>query len=187
MSSPAQEKPSPSKVDLKSGVSVCDYNASVTAAKIRTNQRIRIQFEVDVDVPRDHYSSIIRALVRSYGNLSLLEAARLVGRSRSDFSRNFTIDFGVPFRSACCQVRFYVAAVLLTSTSLRISEIASSLGYDSLGTFGRGFRRWFGASPTKYRQDFEVPQVLVFRTSGHHSGTKRSDTVRISHTNLSAQ
>ena len=142
-----------------------------------TGQWIRIQFEVQLAIPDDHYSLVMNALVTTLGKLWVQQAARLAGRSRSEFSRYFTIDFGLSFRSACRQVRYYVATVLLTDTSMRVSEIATQLGYDSLATFERGFRSWHGMSPTRYRNQEQASQVLVFRTSGSHCRSSRSGSL----------
>ena len=43
------------------------------------------------------------------------------------------------------------AAELLRDTRRRVAEIAGDVGYESVPSFNKAFRRWQGASPTTFR------------------------------------
>ncbi|MGM9864416.1 MAG: helix-turn-helix domain-containing protein, partial [Lepagella sp.] len=45
------------------------------------------------------------------------------------------------------------AKIMLTSTSLRIKEIATRLSFSSQAFFGKYFRHATGVSPSEYRRD----------------------------------
>ncbi len=55
------------------------------------------------------------------------------------------------------------ATTLLEVPGLRITDIASRLGYQDTANFGRAFRRWFDVSPGKFRQqlaaDYREPPI----------------------------
>lgn len=59
---------------------------------------------------------------------------------------------GHSFRELAERVRKRRASSLLADPSLSVSEVAYRLGYSDQANFGRAFRRWFGASPRRYRE-----------------------------------
>jgi AraC-like DNA-binding protein len=46
------------------------------------------------------------------------------------------------------------AAELLRESQRRITEIAHDVGYESVPSFNKAFRKWQGDSPTAYRARF---------------------------------
>jgi AraC-like DNA-binding protein len=58
---------------------------------------------------------------------------------------------GASFRALVDEVRRRRAAALLADPRVPVSEVAYRLGYTDPANFGRAFRRWFGASPRRYR------------------------------------
>jgi AraC-like DNA-binding protein len=86
-----------------------------------------------------------------YSNLSLDELARLCHLSTSSFKRKFSEVFESSPKKYISQKKIEKAAVLLKSNSLRISDIAYDVGFDSLATFNRNFTNRYGKSPTEYR------------------------------------
>jgi AraC-like DNA-binding protein len=110
-----------------------------------------VEFTVNVDVPDAAYMPVIQAIVERYGCLSQSEAARLSGMSLSNFSHRFTEVFGKNFRTVRREIRLHLGAILLSTTKMRIADIAYRLGYDSPTTFERSFKRQYGVSPTTYR------------------------------------
>ncbi|KZZ44704.1 hypothetical protein A3758_14505 [Oleiphilus sp. HI0118] len=44
------------------------------------------------------------------------------------------------------------AQYLLINTSQKIESISLQLGYEDLSNFGRSFKRWFGCSPSQFRE-----------------------------------
>ncbi len=59
---------------------------------------------------------------------------------------------GMPPAAYIRDCRLEVAWRLLGTADLKIGEIAELLGYSSLQTFGRAFKRWCGLSPAAFRR-----------------------------------
>lgn len=78
--------------------------------------------------------------------------ARELNQSRSGFSQRFVEVLGEPPMRYLARWRMQLAADLLVSTKLRISQIAQRVGYDSEPAFSRAFRRQFGNAPVDHRR-----------------------------------
>lgn len=77
--------------------------------------------------------------------------AASVGLSPDYFTRIFSRTFGVAPKSWILQQRIRHAALLLTESSLSVSEIADRLGFSNPYLFSRQFRKIIGVSPRAYR------------------------------------
>jgi AraC-like DNA-binding protein len=84
---------------------------------------------------------------------TLEELAHEAGLSRAAFARNFSASVGEPPHSYLTRWRMGVAAQLLQETSLRLTEIASRVGYRSEFSFSRTFKAARGISPIQYRRE----------------------------------
>jgi AraC-like DNA-binding protein len=73
--------------------------------------------------------------------------------SRAAFARNFSASVGEPPHSYLTRWRMGIAARLLEETDLRLSEIASRVGYRSEFSFSRAFKLARGVSPIQYRRE----------------------------------
>jgi len=82
---------------------------------------------------------------------TLLEIGRRVGVRSDHLCRAFRRWAGVPPMAFLNQRRIDVAAGMLASTSLPISQVASAVGVPSPTSFSRAFRRARGQSPREYR------------------------------------
>jgi AraC-like DNA-binding protein len=80
------------------------------------------------------------------------DLAREAGLSRAAFARNFSASVGEPPHSYLTRWRMGIAAQLLEETDLRLSEIASRVGYRSEFSFSRAFKMARGVSPIQYRR-----------------------------------
>lgn len=56
------------------------------------------------------------------------------------------------FRGIVEDARKQLAEQLLTSTDMKLDELALHLGYTETASFTRAFRRWYGLSPGEYRK-----------------------------------
>jgi AraC-like DNA-binding protein len=77
--------------------------------------------------------------------------AKTVGLSRSGFAARFTTLVGEPPLQYLARWRMGRAAELLRETRRRIAEIAQDVGYESVPSFNKAFRKWQGESPTTFR------------------------------------
>ncbi len=83
---------------------------------------------------------------------SLEELAREVGMSHSVLAERFTHFVGIPPMQYLAQWRMQLAATLLSSTSLGLSEIAERVGYGSEAALSRAYKRWVGVAPADFRR-----------------------------------
>lgn len=60
---------------------------------------------------------------------------------------------GTSYRDLVDDERKQLGLQLLSSTSMKIEEVAAHLGYTDAGGFVRAFRRWQGCSPSEYRSE----------------------------------
>jgi two-component system response regulator YesN len=88
---------------------------------------------------------------RYWDQLSLGRVAREVGMSKYYLSRRFRAVMGVTFRQYLLRVRLERAKVLLSTTSVSITEVAQGAGFSDLPRFDKLFRRYTGVPPSAYR------------------------------------
>ena len=77
--------------------------------------------------------------------------ARVMGASRSGFAERFAAIVGQPPLKYVTQVRMHHARQWLERDRMRISVIASRLGYESEASFSRAFKRVIGDPPSRFR------------------------------------
>ena len=85
-------------------------------------------------------------------DLSLTQLAGIGGFNASYLSRLFKHVHQVNITEYIYQKRMELAGRLLTTTGLKIQEIAVKTGYISSHSFARSFRGWYGVSPGEYRE-----------------------------------
>ena len=83
--------------------------------------------------------------------LSLNELADKFGYSASYLSRFIKQEFGVGFGELINKKRLKYAKKLLASELISISEISEKVGYTSINSFTRAFKREEGITPSQYR------------------------------------
>lgn len=87
------------------------------------------------------------------GEVSLQEAALKVHLNPSYLSHLFKQQTNVNFLDYVMTKRMEEAKKLLSTTALRISDIAERLGYSDLSYFSNTFKRFVGQSPSEYRKE----------------------------------
>ena len=85
--------------------------------------------------------------------LTMGEISRAVGYSTNYFSELYKSVFKISPLKYHEKLRAEKAKSLLLSTTLSVSEIAEWLGFDSLYSFSRFFKRCVGVSPVKYKSN----------------------------------
>jgi AraC-like DNA-binding protein len=84
-------------------------------------------------------------------DLDLAEIASRVSLSREHFVRVFSGRMGMSPMKYFGRLKVEAARAMLSSTNMRINEIADRLCYSSQFNFARTFRRIAGMSPSEYR------------------------------------
>lgn len=82
---------------------------------------------------------------------TVAQLARRVGMSRSTFAERFAALVGEPPLQYLARWRMARAAELLRGSHAQIKEVAASVGYASVPSFNKAFRKWQGSSPSALR------------------------------------
>ena len=90
-------------------------------------------------------------------DLTIAELAATARCSAFHFIRAFRRAYDITPARALRRRRLERARELLTATPAPVTEICEAVGYGSLGTFSREFRRETGESPTAYRRRTRKP------------------------------
>jgi AraC-like DNA-binding protein/mannose-6-phosphate isomerase-like protein (cupin superfamily) len=85
------------------------------------------------------------------GGLELGALCNRIQLSREHFVRLFSERMGMPPMRYYSRLKIEAARAMLSSTNLRVQEIADKLGYENQFSFARAFKRVSGMSPTGYR------------------------------------
>ena len=124
--------------------------ASTSFAKVARNAESRRVQKVQEYI-NAHYSEEIR----------LDDCAALVGMAPSAFSRFFKQHAGRTLLDYVIDIRLGHAARLLVDTTLGISEISYSCGFNNLSNFNRTFKARRGYTPRDFRTLFRKNRVFV--------------------------
>lgn len=91
------------------------------------------------------------ALERMSQPLITQDVAVGIGVSASSLRARFKAATGKAVASHLREIKLYHACELLHTTRLRVGEISTRCGYDSLFAFSRAFRTAYGCAPREYR------------------------------------
>ena len=107
---------------------------------------------------RDSFQTDITALIEEniLNSMSLHQLAVLAGRSLSSFRRDFLSIYNMPPSQWIRQRRLEKARELLRSTSMSITDICYTTGFESIAHFSRLFKSHFLHSPSEFRQNVAV-------------------------------
>ncbi len=82
--------------------------------------------------------------------LTLMELAKLSGRSLSAFKRDFQEQYKTPPAKWIRNKRLERAAFLFKNSQKHVNEIAEEVGFESVSHFIKAFKGKYGVTPTKY-------------------------------------
>lgn len=103
----------------------------------------------------EKFATLLTYIDSHYANeITLEQAAALVGFSKFHFSRLFKEFTNCTFYDYLSQTRIQAAKRLL-STSTSITDIAFQTGFNSLTSFCRCFKKYTDLSPSEYRDLYE--------------------------------
>ncbi|MCR5592084.1 MAG: response regulator [Lachnospiraceae bacterium] len=117
----------------------CDYAQYLL--QLRKNVSGGVLLEIEKEV-RENYAD----------NLTLRDLGKKYFVNSSYLGQIFQKKYGQPFKDYLTSYRIGVAEELLTSTDLRIAEIAEKVGYKDNDYFLRKFIEANGCTPSKYRK-----------------------------------
>ena len=107
----------------------------------------------------EHYpkpiAEIIRALdAQKYLNLTVGQICEAVSYSRNQINNLFKKHLNQSPKDFLVRTKINYACYMLKSTSRKILDIASDVGYNSLGHFNAAFKSQIGIMPKAYRKQF---------------------------------
>lgn len=109
------------------------------------------------------YSKVVKEVI-SYidfhyaEDLSLAFFAEMFSMSKNYLSGLFKKETGITLTNYIHQVRIRRAVTLINASSLSITTIAASCGYNDINYFIRMFRRFLGMSPKQYQKSILHPE-----------------------------
>jgi AraC-like DNA-binding protein len=107
---------------------------------------------------RDFYiREAIHFIDRNYQrDISVEDVAAACGLNRSYFSRVFKDEIGESPQHFLIHYRMAKAAELLRRSSISVSDVGASVGYENQFRFSRAFKGVFGVSPNEYRKNNRI-------------------------------
>ncbi len=84
--------------------------------------------------------------------VTLISLAHKVGTNDFKLKKGFKQLFGTTVFTYLLQARMERAEQLLTDTKMPVTEIAFTIGYQTIGSFTSAFKKYFGYPPTKIRK-----------------------------------
>ena len=102
---------------------------------------------------REHYRNNITNTVEEniMNSLSLNQLAVLTGRSLSSFRRDFLAIYNMPPSLWIRKKRLQKAQELLLSTTMTVTDICYTLGFENIAHFSRLFKSQFKYPPSEFR------------------------------------
>lgn len=105
------------------------------------------------DVPHGIVGAV-RDAIRSHlsrESIRVVIVAKQLGMHERTLHRRLHAE-GTNFRTLLDEVRQNVSQHYLSGSALPINEISMALGYSNIDAFDHAFQRWYGVSPSRWRQ-----------------------------------
>lgn len=128
-------------IEMLYGISECSKSMFRQILQLRNPVRVDIR-----QVVEQHYASPI----------TLPELAYLSGRSLSSFKRDFQTIYNVPPAQWIREKKLQKASEMLQNTTLSVSEICYSLGFENISYFSQVFKKHFNLPPSEFRVETKV-------------------------------
>lgn len=109
--------------------------------------------KINLDNSENPKDMIISVIGENYAqpDLTVRKVAKMIGLKESEVSKNLKLSFKKSFKEYLNFVRLEEAKRLLKNTSLNVSEIAYTVGYNNVTHFNRVFKSSEGISPNEFR------------------------------------
>ena len=121
----------------------------------------RNELDQRISICEDDYTSVALKLIdKNLTNVTLGSVAELMQLCPSYLSRIFKAKTGINFHSYVLQQKLQYACKMLSSSTIKIYEIAWKLGYSDVKNFNRMFKQQMQTTPNEYRRKSERGKVV---------------------------
>lgn len=110
------------------------------------------------------FTLILQYIQQNYRTVTLSSLADAFHFSQTYLSKLIRRQMNQTFTEVLCTLRMNHAVEYLINTSMKVSEIAQAVGYDSVDHFSRTFRKTYGLPPQEYKKQ-HIPSQTGSRGS----------------------
>lgn len=105
------------------------------------------------------FTLVLQYIQQNYRTVTLSSLADAFHFSQTYLSKLIRKQMNQTFTEVLCTLRMNHALEYLMNTSMKVSEIALAVGYDSVDHFSRTFRKTYGLPPQEYKKQHLLPQT----------------------------
>ncbi len=117
-------------------------------------EAVKTQQKNPYSTSKEYVGSAIEFIKKNYAHrISVNEISDYIGLNRSYFGSIFKKHTQMTPQEFIIDFRFQKAIALFENEKLNISDIARSVGYDDAMLFSKVFKKKYGISPKKYREN----------------------------------
>lgn len=132
-----------------------------------------------------HVIRIVKAYVRDHlsDEITLKKISDMLHFNCAYLGQKFKLEEKMSFNDYMLQQRMEKAQQLLSSTNLRIYEIAIEVGYKDIDWFYKKFKAYAGSSPNAYRRQKStrpkggLPNRFVYQLDNNHKKTQEEEYI----------
>lgn len=133
----------------------------------------------DGDRSKGNHHLLSKLTLEQIQTSSIQHLAHRVGCSSRHLNRLFHQKFGLSGAALKMEMRLLKAVALLRNPEIKISQVASACGFNYLNLFSARFKKRFGASPRRWREQGRVAlPVSAVRAPASRDPAGARDTLR---------
>lgn len=102
------------------------------------------------------FTLVLQYIQQNYRTVTLASLADAFHFSQTYLSKLIRKQMNQTFTDVLCTLRMNHALEYLMNTSMKVSEIAQAVGYDSVDHFSRTFRKTYGLPPQEYKKQHRL-------------------------------
>jgi two-component system response regulator YesN len=146
-------------------VSARDINTMFLETHARLEAYFQRNAAVDLDtVQNKNFRELLAYLhLNFYRDITFQDVSAMFAITPNYLSQLFRKETGETYTNYITRLRMRYAGDLLTGTSLTVTKIAETCGYNEYYYFCKVFKKWFGVIPSEYR-NAEKPSAAPRRT-----------------------
>ena len=124
------------------------------ASLLRTCQNMKPGSDSEQHPNIDRLAPVLTYMANNYSEpIDIEDLAAQCNLSQTHFYRVFKTAFGQTPRQYLTQLRISMAMALLSHSYESISQVAFAVGFESINTFNRSFRKAVGTAPRNWRRN----------------------------------